>query len=249
MLKLQYFGYLMPRANSLEKTLMLGKVEGRSRAWQRMRWLDGITDSMGINLGELLETVRDKEAWHAAVHGVAESQTQLRDLATTLLSKLLLLSRVQLFCDPWTVAHQAPLSMRFPRQEYWSGLPFPSPGIFLTQGSNPRPLSWQANSSPLSQQGSPVNQLLLFSCSVVSDSLRPPGLQHARPPCPSPPPRACSDSCSLHRWCQPSHPLWSPFPPAFSLFQWVSSSHQVAKGLELQLQHQYFQWIFRTYFL
>ena len=91
--------------------------------------MDGITDSMGINLGELLETVRDKEAWHAAVHGVAESQTQLRDLATTLLSKLLLLSRVQLFCDPWTVAHQAPLSTGFSRQEYWSGLPCPPPGL------------------------------------------------------------------------------------------------------------------------
>ena len=99
--------------------------------------MDGITDSMGINLGELLETVRDKEAWHAAVHGVAESQTQLRDLATTLLSKLLLLSRVQLFCDPWTVAHQAPLSMRFPRQEYWSGLPIPSPGDLLNPGTEP----------------------------------------------------------------------------------------------------------------
>ena len=99
--------------------------------------MDGITDSMGINLGELLETVRDKEAWHATVHGVAESQTQLRDLATTLLSKLLLLSRVQLFCDPWTVAHQAPLSMRFPRQEYWSGLPIPSPGDLLNPQIKP----------------------------------------------------------------------------------------------------------------
>ena len=75
-LKLQYFGHVMQRANSLEKTLMLGKIEGRRRrAWQRMRWLDGITDSMGMNLGKRQETVRDREVWWAAVHGVMKSWT------------------------------------------------------------------------------------------------------------------------------------------------------------------------------
>ena len=108
-----------------------------------------------------------------------------------------------------------------------------------------------------------VNTVLLcihcsvqFSCSVVSDSLPPHGLQHARLPCPSPTPGACSNSCPLSQWC---HPTISSSVVSFSsclqsfqhqgIFQWVSSSHQVAKVLEFQLQDQSFQWIFRTAFL
>ena len=101
------------RADSFEKTLMLGQIEGRRRrGWQRMRWLDGITDSLDMSLGKLQELVMDREAWCAAVHGVAKCWTWRSKWTDTTL---------------WTVAHQVSLSMRFPRQEYWGGLPFPSP--------------------------------------------------------------------------------------------------------------------------
>ena len=82
-LKLQYFGHLMQRADSLEKTLMLGKIEGRRRGQQRMRWLNGIIDSMDMNLSKFQEMVKDREAWQAAVHEAARSQTRLKRLSSS----------------------------------------------------------------------------------------------------------------------------------------------------------------------
>ena len=155
------------------------------------------------------------------------------------------LSSVRLFATPRTVAYQAPPSMRFSRQECWSGLPFPSPGDLPDPGIEPGSPTLQADALPSEPPGkllfsclqmllaSANLRLILFSPSVKTKSLPPLALQHTRLPSPLQSPRVCSNSCALSWWCHPTvssyvtHPL--PFPSAFNLyqhqdlFQWVSS--------------------------
>ena len=220
----------MWRTDSLEKTLILGKVEGRRRRGRlKMRWLDGITNLTVMSLSKLQEIVKDRKALHAAIHGVTKhDMTEWTKRISSWLN--------------WTYG--------FGRGHHRCEVPFPSECVRICMSAWLVPgdvnlshcitlVSWRIH-----------HYIFLFiilcssvhfSCSVMSDSLRPHELQHARPPCPSPTPGVHSNVYRVSDAIQPSHPLSSPSPPAPNpsqhqgLFQWVNSSHQVAKVLEFQL--------------
>ena len=244
-LKLQYSGRLMQRADSLEKILMLGKIEDRRRGRQRMWWLDGITDTMDIRLGGVWELVMDREVSCAAVHGFTKSWTRLSNWTETVWTDSVR-SNVMLFlgfCYKRQCGFQSPYFFLDSLSKRKASCPVVSKSLVTITEVSSQCIIWVVQFSSVQS----LSRVLLFGTPWTAAHQAALSVTNSRSLLKLISTESVTPS-NDHILCCPLLFLSSTFP-SIRVFSKVTSSHQVAKVLEFQLQHQSFQWIFRTDFL